>query len=248
MRVALSLLVATLLLSSCATTEKRDNGQISRDEQLVLSSDGFLDAHPDLQQRLDGWIAYDEGRFEEAVGYFKQAALYADKLSQAMLAEMYWNGQGVPVDRPLAYAWADLAAERGYVQFLAVRERYWQALDAGERAEAIKRGQALLHEYGDAVARPRMAEALINALWDVRRTMPGLMIRRSGKITLPGPKGPVRVNASAYYAAKFWRPKRYQAWQDEVWSNPLPSGTVTVQPLETVKEEASESAKPDVQP
>src|SRR3546814_6828921 len=80
---------------------------------------------------------------------FLRAARYADKPSQAMVAEMHWRGLGVPQDRELGYAWMDLAAERMYPNFVIKRERYWQLLDADQRSNAIERGQQLLAEYGD---------------------------------------------------------------------------------------------------
>ncbi len=61
---------------------------------------------------------------------FLRAARYADKPSQAMIAQMLWNGDGVPVDRVMAYVWADLAAERGYPAFIATREKFWSELNA----------------------------------------------------------------------------------------------------------------------
>ena len=57
---------------------------------------------------------------------------------------MYWKGLGVVRDRPIGYAWMDLAAERMYPNFTILRERYWSELDQAEQAAAIERGQALL--------------------------------------------------------------------------------------------------------
>src|SRR3546814_9279963 len=70
-----------------------------------------------------------------------------------MVAEMLWNGDGVERDRALAYAWMDLAAERGYAGFLGLRERYWSALDEAGRARALEAGQEVYAHYGDAAAR-----------------------------------------------------------------------------------------------
>ena len=83
---------------------------IDTEDQKVMSSRSFLEAHPDMKYRTEGWLAYDEGRYEDARKLFTKAAGFGDKLSQAMLAEMAWKGIGQPVDRPLAYAWADISA------------------------------------------------------------------------------------------------------------------------------------------
>jgi TPR repeat protein len=84
---------------------------------LANSSD-FLAYHPDLGDRKLGMEAFKRGSFDYAARYFQWAARYADKPSQAMLGSMYWSGQGVQQDRALAYAWMDLAAERGYPSLL----------------------------------------------------------------------------------------------------------------------------------
>ena len=88
---------------------------ISRKQQATLSSAVFLNAHPDMKHRKQGWDAYAEGDFALARAQFLKAAWYGDKPSQAMLAEMDWKGVGAAVDRAAAYTWADIAAERGYV-------------------------------------------------------------------------------------------------------------------------------------
>ena len=124
------------------------------DTELVLNSEGFLRAHPDLQNRHRGMEAYEDGRHEEALTYFRRAARYADKPSQAMVGEMLWKGEGGAPDPALAYAWMDLAAERGYPGFTIIRERYWAQLDEARRREAVARGEEIYAEYGDAVAQP----------------------------------------------------------------------------------------------
>src|SRR5687767_7064117 len=70
--------------------------------------------HPDTHYRRLGFTSYAAGNHYEAVSYLTRAARYADKPSQLALALMYWEGDGVDADRARAYAWADVAAERGY--------------------------------------------------------------------------------------------------------------------------------------
>ena len=86
----------------------------------MLMTAGFLEHHQDIQYRMLGMTAYKDGRFDDALRFFRRAAFFADKPSQGMVAEMYWNGQGVPRDPVQAYIWMDLAAERGYLGFLSV--------------------------------------------------------------------------------------------------------------------------------
>ncbi|MBX3711659.1 MAG: sel1 repeat family protein [Lysobacter sp.] len=105
--------------------------------------------------RLYGHVAAAERRWPNAADDFRVAASYADKYSQHRLSLLYWHGVGVEKDRVQAYLWADLAAERGYTEFLAVRERMWRQLDEAERAAAVERGPALYEHYGDPAAKQR---------------------------------------------------------------------------------------------
>ncbi|MDQ3205764.1 MAG: sel1 repeat family protein, partial [Pseudomonadota bacterium] len=89
---------------------------------------GFLNFHPDLQYRSYGIDAHAKKNVDRAMVLFRGAAFYGDKPSQAMIGEMTSRGEGVPRDQALAYVWMDLAAERGYVDFTLLRERYWRAL------------------------------------------------------------------------------------------------------------------------
>lgn len=208
-------------------------------DALVVSA-GYLSYHPDARERLEGFQAMKAGLSDAAFSAFKRAAHYADKPSQAMLAYMLWNGIGVERNRPLAYAWMDLAAERYYPQFLIEREKYWAALTAAERKRAIEVGQPILAEFGDDAAKPRLARQL-------RRGARQRTGSRTG-----GPSGPVRIivagggdilgnvnngnpssattiDAADYYQDRYWKPKAYWAWQDEIWGKPR-TGTVDVGP------------------
>ena len=95
----------------------------------VVNNEGYLSRHPDQRWRAEGVEALRAERNDEALTYFRRAARYTDKPSQAMLAAAFWEGKVVDQDRPLAYAWMDLAAERGYRDYLAAREQYWAELN-----------------------------------------------------------------------------------------------------------------------
>jgi len=201
---------------------------VDRDDQAVLASKAFLDAHPDMKFRVEGFIAYDQGRFADARAHFARAAEFADKPSQAMLAEMAWKGIGQPQDRPLGYVWADLAAERGYRQFVAQREAYWSRLAPEERARALELGPGILATYGDASARQRLARHLQRA----RRAMISGRPRKDVTVMVPGPYGmPTYLRGHDFYAPRFWEPRQYQAWVDALWKDP-PVEHVEVGPVE----------------
>lgn len=122
-----------------------------RFDDLFPGSENLLN----YRYRLYGHLAAAERRWPNAANDFRIAAGYADKYSQHRLSLLYWHGVGVEKDRVQAYLWADLAAERGYTEFLAVRERMWRQLDEAERAAAIERGPALYEHYGDPAAKQR---------------------------------------------------------------------------------------------
>jgi hypothetical protein len=195
---------------------------------IEVMTEGFMAAHPDLRWRREGLHDYANGRHAQAMTHFLQAARYADKASQAMVAEMHWQGIGVPQDRALGYAWMDLAAERHYPNFLILRERYWSLLDEATRAEAIERGQRVYAEYGDELAKPRLEKVLRRE----KRKLTGSRTGFVGNITIIPNTGPLAgagmsIPGERFYAKEYWEPERYWALQDTIWKSP-PRGEVHV--------------------
>lgn len=206
-------------------------------QRAILSSDGFLSHHPDLRYRMQGSRAFEDGFFNDALAHFKRAARHADKPSQAMLGEMYFTGNGVAQDRALGYAWMDLAAERAYPAFLALREHYWAQLTGAERERAIEVGQDIYAEYEDAVAQPRLERELRRG----RRGTTGSRVGSVGNLVIELPDGPggvpMQVRGDQYYDRRYWEPTEYWVWQDEVWGAPL-RGRVEVLPLRQSDDDA----------
>lgn len=188
------------------------------DETAIMTSDGFLGAHPDLGNRLQGLDSLEDKNYKRAMDDFRRASRYGDKPSQGVIAEMYWNGQGVEVDRATAYAWMDLAAERAYPVLLAKREQFWAQLTPAEREAAIPIGAALYDEYGDDVAKPRLEKVLLRE----KRRMTGSRVGFVGalEIRIQTPTGIRSVDGSQYYHEKFWNPALYWRWQDYDWKKP----------------------------
>lgn len=242
---AAGLLLACLLLAPA--TDAADKAKAPPDpmQDPVMRSAGFLSSHPDLRFRLLALEKRKANEPEEAFKFFQRAAFYADKPSQAMVAEMLWDGVGTPRDRPLAYAWMDLAAERNYALFVEARERYWQQLDEAERTRAIEAGQDIYARYGDEAAQPRIANTLRRA----RMTVTGSRTGFTGnlRIIVPGPLGDEAIDGSKFYDERYWDPAKYQAWHDAVWMNPR-VGTVAVGEAKQVPGEAAESRIPKTEP
>ena len=230
-------ILITLALAALAGALHAQNAL--RDEAIdteLIGSDAFINGHPDMMYRRWADDAYSRGAHARALRFYKRSARYADKVSQGRVAEMYWAGEGVEApDRALAYAWMDLAAERGYRMLLAIRERYWAELTPAERERSLEVGQRVYAEYGDEVAKPRLEMALFKA----RRQMTG---SRTGSLT-----GNLSVTSVArgraslgdalgdgtsfrgerFYDDTYWKPELYWAWQAKLFDE-VPEGTVEV--------------------
>jgi hypothetical protein len=136
-------------------TDPKDLRELDKFEEM-MSLPGVATQHRDIYYRELAMEAYKSGAKERALKMFMRAASYADKPSQAAVANMYWDGIGTSVDRPRAYAWMDLAASRGYARFIAKREYYWSQLTEAERAQALRVGEDIYAEYDDKIALHRL--------------------------------------------------------------------------------------------
>lgn len=229
----LVLIALCLLLPGCAAIrDHQRNVSASRSgsaiDRMLWETPAFLRQHPDIRERKRGFWLDEHGRHAEAAAAFREAAGFADKPSQAMLAEYYREGRGVARDAATAYAWMDLAAERGYPLFLARRERYWAELSADAQQRALHIGQQLYAEFGDAVAKPRMAATLRRG----RSEMTGSRVGSPGALTVyvPTDRGWFGIPGTRYYADHYWRPERYFEWIDAVHGR-WPEAAVDVGPL-----------------
>lgn len=228
----IGILIASMTAASNYAYAKSKVAELP-DDVFIVQSRSFMASHPDLNSRSLGMQNYQKGNFEEAIRQFRKGAYYADKPSQAMVAEMLWKGEGVEQNKPEAYAWIDLAAERLYKDLVAKRENYWAELSAEQRLQAVEKGRAIYEKYGDKVAKRRLE----NILEKDRRNITGSRTGYVGvlKIEIPGPGGmPINVNGEQFYQDKFWQPELYWRWQNVTWKA-LPSGTVTASELIPIK-------------
>lgn len=203
-------LALTVPMAGTVQAERPD----ATDRQLMGTS-GFLSYHPDLRFRLLGLSEYRKGNYVDAMTYFRRAARYADKPSQGMVAEMYWKGEGVPVDRATAYVWMDLASERAYHVMLLQRERYWKEMTQAERDRALELGDALYLEFADEFAKPRLAVKLRQGKRATTGSRTGAVGNLS--IVIPTPNGTLSIDGATFYDEKFWNPNLYFRLQDSDW-------------------------------
>lgn len=187
----------------------------------VMGSEAYRFTHADLRWRAAGEDAYARHDTRAAWQYFERAARYADKPAQAMIAAMLWNGDGVSRDRALAYAWADLAAERHYPRFIATREQYWNALSEAERKRAIEVGQGVYAEFGDKVAKPRLAQELIR---ERRDNTTGSRTGNAGpaqiKVFDQATGKVLNIPGMIYHDPKYWDPAAHWKSVDAMWMEP----------------------------
>ena len=202
-----------------------------RIDQDIVESEGFVSSHPDLVNRHKARVELNRQNLPAAITYLRRAANYGDKVSQAIMAELLWSGDGIEQDRALAYAWMDLAAERGSLTLLAKREAYWQQLSPEEQARALAVGQEVYAHYGDEVAQPRQERIMLRERrksTDSRLGKTGLgahiclgarvdhnKAHEKSSVTA-SIECEATVDSSAYYHDRFWEPEQYWAWQAEV--------------------------------
>lgn len=233
----------------------------SSDESLMialLNDRQIVAAHPDLFYRDLGVRAYKDGDKQRAVDMFLRAAGYADKPAQAMLASMYWHGDGVAIDRPRGYAWMDLAADRGYKDLLVQREQFWAQLDASGRQRAIAEGRQIYAEYNDEQGLRKLDQELqrtANKATGSRTGFGGnnLTVRMRGGAAGPGLKpkldggptvlGGTPVRGIDYYSPMLWSAAPYAKLKDRVWEYAHSEiGTVEVGPLQSLSAPSSSAS------
>lgn len=245
--ILLSALCASALAQPIAPQTGEAAVAIETDAEAMSRFDMLLARstyHPNERHRLYAQKAAAGGHWSEAAVSFRKAARYADKYSQHRLSLLYWHGVGVREDRVEAYLWADIAAERGYPQFLAIRERMWQGLTPEQQAEVTRRGPALYAEFGDPVAKRRFELAVGRGRTEVtgsRTGFVGFVGVISGDVlrgVLPDPE--VEAALAQLHSPERTDPERYWAREDRVWK----SATVRVGEIEAVDAPAKPAADP----
>ncbi len=201
----------------------------------ALMTDGFLDGHPDLRWRQLGLKEIERGNLPRAFSRFRKAAEYADKYSQMRVAVMYREGLGVEADPELAYVWMDLAAERGYHDFLRLRETWWAELTPDQQQRALARGEAVFAQYADKVAKPRMEQAMRQRLAKITGSRVGHVHSGLQVEQRTGPEANEIQTGAQYYDPVYWKPELYWCLQDTYWMKPLPMERIDVGLPETVR-------------
>lgn len=247
--VCIAMLVA--LPAQVAAQERNSSTLTPADRQqlgileAVLAEPGVVEHHSDLYFRSLGADAYKAGDKARALEMFMAAARFGDKPSEAMVAAMYWNGEGTAVDRPRAYAWMDLAADRGYRDLVIQRELYWNRLSAGERDQALAVGKEIYDRYSDEKGRQHLAAELFRVSHQVTGSHTGFA--GSGEVAYSlGGLGAANAGVggylndshltqlSKYYSSAVWSADDYLHLKDVQWrlKGPLQGNVEVGDPLQ----------------
>jgi len=230
----IAMLIAPWGSAAASTPPNPDDG-----EQALLTAMQNTNTwgHPDQYGEFTGMQAYAAGQYRTAFNDFKLGARYADKVSQLCIGLMYLSGQGLDKDPATAYAWISLAAERGYPEFVATRDKLGKQLTPAERSSAEASMKSLTAEYGDAAAKPRMASYMRSTMQIASPTGKppiGVYTELGGTASGTSDCGPAGGHGDcSFYARWRWDPKQYFAARDAQWLAPA-KGTVTVEPLQPV--------------
>lgn len=185
-------------------------------EDPFMAELGYMQLHPDMEYRQLGMQSYRRGHLKTASEHFRRAGYYGDKPAQALLAEMYWKGEGVAADRALAYVWMDLAAERGYPDLVILRERYWAAMSEDQRRSALEQGPALYRQYGDPTVKPRYERRLTRLRNQTTGSHIGVDVGvRAGRADEGAFQEQNQV--AGFYTEANWSAQRYWERQDRFW-------------------------------
>lgn len=103
-----------------------------------------------------GVNAFYKKDYAHAIAMYKVAASWAYKPAEFNLGLIYFQGLGVPADKPLGAAWMSLAAERGDSRRTnQTRDLMLSKLSKSEFAKTFAIWQKLKPTYGDEVALAR---------------------------------------------------------------------------------------------
>jgi hypothetical protein len=186
---------------------------------------------PHLKRLADA--AYTRGHHEHALHMYRRASRWGDKFSQFSVGIMLWRGEGTGADRPQAWAWLALAAERGYPFMTDLRDHAWDALDEAERTRAAEQFAALADEYADVAVQPRADRLLGSARRAQQWALNKIYTLRSGRLRI---------------GIELDNPKRYQYWNlvqyETDYMLDQPAGRVELRELRVIEDDIDRRSNP----
>jgi hypothetical protein len=236
-RIFAVLLAVCLYASTAMAQANTDDPMNDPDVQKVLR--GMADAstwyHPDLFGEFAGMRRYAHHDYAGALKYLKIGAYYSDKLSALSIGLMYLNGEGVPKDPMTAYAWLTVAAERGYPDFVATRDRVKATLTPAQLLQAQPILDDIMAKYGDKVAKHRLIVQLNQGRMNITGSHTGFdfgIVQMSTghcggpSIEIGGEPMPKTGCGGNLFAKWRWDPKTYFAVRDSHWKATVSVGAI----------------------
>lgn len=211
----------------------------------VVNYNNYAQNAPGTQFLERGNMFFRQGDYEAAVGNFKLAAHWADKLAQFNLGMMYVNGDGVDRDPLLGWAWIKLSAERGYPKNAAVATDIWNQFTDEHRKVAREILESELKpRYGDEVAIPRTSNEMKRML--ARSTSGGSRVGVNRAVYVTGRDGTF-VSGDQFFRDERWDFNKIVQFETRL-HKAIGGGNVILRDFQTVDdgESASESSdEPD---
>ena len=180
-----------------------------------------------------GNMFFRQGDYDAAVGNFRLAAHWADKLAQFNLGMMYVNGDGVARDPLRGWAWIKLSAERGYPKNAAVAADIWNQFTDEHRkvAEQILE-EELRPRYGDEVAIPRTSNEMKRML--ARNTSGGSRVGVNRAVYVTGRDGTF-VSGDQFFRDERWNFEKIVQFETRL-HKAIGGGTVILRDFETLED------------
>lgn len=108
---------------------------------------------------------FQRGEYKRALIIYEHDLVpLGDKYAQYMIGFMHLIGAGVPEDAVVASAWYRLAAERGYPQFIAERDRLLRRFTEVDLMQSDEEYRRLRRKYSDLVILARLVREDIEAM------------------------------------------------------------------------------------
>jgi len=211
-----------------------------------------------------GVTAVRKNDYEFAVNMYEVSASWAYKPAQYNLAVMYAKGEGVPIDKPRAMAWAALAAERGDQDYVDARELIYADLTKDEFAKANEIWRDLKKTYADDIALERAKTRWAQVKAGITGSRVGgignLKVgaeSSGGKLTYIGPNGRSALDGNQFSGASVLTggsidgAVAYKQLRES--ANPYdpkfkqPIGTATVEPIMPMPDDKGEAPAPNDQ-
>lgn len=208
----------------------------------VVNYNNYAQNAPGTQFLERGNTFFRQGDYDAAVGNYRLAAHWADKLAQFNLGMLYVNGDGVERDPLRGWAWIKLSAERGYPKNAAVAADIWNQFSDEHRkvAKEILENE-LKPEYGDAVAIPRTSNEMKRML--SRKTSGGSRVGVNRAVYVTG-RGGSFVSGNQFFRDERWNFEAIVQFETQL-QRALGGGNVTLRDLETVEDGESAPAPAD---